>query len=134
MRDGGRREEREHSIIMVLIAIYTTVILTGLMILLIGLNEMVTVAIIVIRAVGVDEAHGAVGGLQPWIQTLQHQRQKNLQKATGGRGERRGSTKLQEREEGRLVMRILEIIMRAGEEEEAEARGVRCIMGSPPAV
>ena len=69
--------------------------------LLIGLNEIVTVAIIIIRAVGVDQAHGAVDGLEPWIQTQERQRQKNLQKATGGRGERRGSTKLQER--GRTV-------------------------------
>ena len=35
---GGRREEREHSIIMGLISIYTIVILTGLIILLILLN------------------------------------------------------------------------------------------------
>ena len=43
MGEGGRREEREHSTIMGLIAIYTIVILTGLIILLIRLNEMVTV-------------------------------------------------------------------------------------------
>ena len=61
------------------ITIYTTVILTGLMILLIGLNEMVTVAIIIIKAVGVDQANGAVDGLQLWIQTLQRQTEKNLQ-------------------------------------------------------
>ena len=47
---------------------------------------MVTVIIIIIRAVGVDQAHGAVGGLQPWIQTQEHQ--KNLQKVTGERRER----------------------------------------------
>ena len=35
---GGRREEREHSTMMGLLAFYTIVILTGLMILLIGLN------------------------------------------------------------------------------------------------
>ena len=42
--------------------IYTIVILTGQIILLIGLDEMVTVAIIIIRAVGIDQANGAVGG------------------------------------------------------------------------
>ena len=62
-RDGGRREEREHSTIMGLIAIYTIIILTGLIIFLIELNVMITVAIMIIRAVGVDQAHGAVDGL-----------------------------------------------------------------------
>ena len=47
------------------IAIYPIVILTGLIILLIGLNEMVTVVIITIEAASVDQAHGAVDGLQP---------------------------------------------------------------------
>ena len=37
---------------------------------------MVTVAIIIIKAVGVDQAHEAVDGLQPWIQTQEHQREK----------------------------------------------------------
>ena len=73
---------------MELIAIYIIVIPTGLIILLIGLNEMVTVAFIIIKAVVVDQAHGAVDDLQPWIQTQEHQRQKNLQKATGGERER----------------------------------------------
>ena len=50
MRDRGRERERErerdggHSTIMGLIAIYTIVILAGLIILLTELNEMVTVA------------------------------------------------------------------------------------------
>ena len=43
---------------------------------------MVTVAIIIIKAVGVDQTHGAVDDLQPWIQTQEHQRQRNLKKAT----------------------------------------------------
>ena len=46
------KEEREHSTIMGLIALHTIVILTGLIILLIGLNEVVTVTIIIIKAVG----------------------------------------------------------------------------------
>ena len=50
------------------------VILTGLTILLIELNEMVTVVIIIIKAAGVDQAYGAVGGLQPWIQTQEPQK------------------------------------------------------------
>ena len=60
------------------------VILIGLIILLIGLNLMVTVAIIIIKAVGVDQAHGAIGGQQPWSLTLQNQRQINLPTVTGG--------------------------------------------------
>ena len=59
---------------MGLIAIYTKVIQTGLIITLIGLNEMVTAVIIIIKAVGVDQAHGAVDGLEPWIQTQEHQK------------------------------------------------------------
>ena len=74
----------------------------GLMILLLDLNEMVTVVIILIKAVGVDQAHEAVGGLQTWIQTLQHQRQKNLQKAT--RGERRETRKQKTTGEGRRTV------------------------------
>ena len=61
---------------MGLIAIYTMVLLTGLIILLIGLSEMVTVVIIIIKAVGVNQAHGAVGVLQPWIKTRENGRQK----------------------------------------------------------
>ena len=48
---------------MGLMAIYSIVILTGLILLIIVLNEMVTVATIIIKAEGVDQAHGAVGGL-----------------------------------------------------------------------
>ena len=48
---------------MGLIVIHTIVIQTGLVILLIGLNEMVTVVIIIIKAVSVDQAHDKVGGL-----------------------------------------------------------------------
>ena len=47
---------------MELIALYIVFILMGLIILLIELNEMVTVAIVIIKAAGVDQAHGAVGG------------------------------------------------------------------------
>ena len=50
---------------------------------------MATVANIIIKAVVFDQAQGAVGGLQPWIQILQHQRQKNLQKVTEERRETR---------------------------------------------
>ena len=67
---------------MGLIAICTIVILTGLIILIIGLNEMVTVAIIIIKAVGVDQTHGAVDGLQPWIRG-----RKTCRKRQEGRGE-----------------------------------------------
>ena len=38
------------------------VILTGVIILLIGLNEIVTVVIIIIKTVRVDQDHEAVGG------------------------------------------------------------------------
>ena len=82
------RDTGWHSIIMGLIAIYTIIILTGLMILLIELNEMVTVVIIIIKAVGVDQAHGAVDGstvLDPDSEASE----KNLQKVTGGTGETR---------------------------------------------
>ena len=73
---------------------------------------MVTVVIIIIKAVGADQAYGAVDGLQPWIQTLQHQRQKKLQKATGGERRERGeNTKLWEREEGRFMIGNFGIFM-----------------------
>ena len=65
---------------MGLTAIYTIVVLTGLRILIIGLNEMVTVVIIIVKATGVDQARVTVGGLQPWIQTLQHHRLKTCRK------------------------------------------------------
>ena len=35
---------------------------------------MVTEVIIIIRAVAVDQAHGAVDDLQLWIQTQEHQK------------------------------------------------------------
>ena len=35
---------------------------------------MLTVIIIIIKAVGVDQAHGAVDDLQPWIQTQEQQK------------------------------------------------------------
>ena len=41
---------------------------------------MVTVVIKIIKTVGVDQANWAVGGLQPWIQTQEHQRQKTCRK------------------------------------------------------
>ena len=59
-------------------------------------------------------AHGAEDGLQPRIQTLEHQRKNNLQKVTGGRGERQESTKLWEREEELLVISIFGISMCTG--------------------
>ena len=44
---------------------------------------IVIVIMIIIEAVCVEQDHGVVGDLQTWIQTLQHQSQINLQKATG---------------------------------------------------
>ena len=85
---------------------------------------MIIIIFVFIVTVGVDQAHEAVGGLQPQIQILQHQRQKNLKQATGGeRRETRESTKLLEREEVKRGMSIVGIL---------EERGAQCIMGSPP--
>ena len=61
---------------------------------------MVTVVIIIIKAVGVNQAHGAVDGLEPWIQTQEHQRKKPCRKQREERG-RGGRTELQDR--GRTV-------------------------------
>ena len=36
--------------------------------------KMITVAIMIIKAVGVDQAHGAVDGLKSWIRTQEHQK------------------------------------------------------------
>ena len=45
---------------------------------------IIMIIVIIIQAVGVDQAHGAVGGQRPQMQTLQHEKQENLQKVTGG--------------------------------------------------
>ena len=59
--------------------------------------------------------------------------EKPARKQQEERGERQENTKLWVREEW-SVMRILQVLMHTGIEEEAEESGAWCIMGTPPAV
>ena len=62
---------------------------------------------------------GAVNDLLPWNQTLQHQKQKNRQKVTGGERREMREHKTMERGEAKLVTGIVWMGMHSdGEEEE----------------
>ena len=104
------------------------ILIIEVMIELIKLNTIIILIIIIFRAVGVDQAHGAVDGsaaMDPYSGASG----KNLQKVTGGRGDRRGSTTLWERGRTDSNEHFLGVNV-TGREEEAVEREARCIMGS----